>query len=178
MSALALRRQGVVWWTVMTVTRSALVRPALAASAGLALLFAAASPFAAAAPASDALGYVDSTARCTAPASAVAFGRTDSSRVAICESPDGDLEYRGVRVRDGAKLILAATRSGDDFVAESSGATYTVSPSALIISVEEKIVRDEPMVEYHGSDAPEAESSPTPSTPLPPPLPAEVGGDG
>lgn len=165
-----------VWWTVMTATRSALRRPALAGAAVLALVFAGADQLATAAPSSDAQGFVDSTARCATPDTAVAFGRTESSRVAICESPDGELEYRGVRVRDGAKLILSATRSGDDFVAESGDAAYTVSPSALMVSIEEKIVRDEPMVEYHGPDAAEAESSPTPSKPLPPPLPAEVGG--
>ena len=90
----------------MTATRSALRRPALAAAAVLALVFAGADQLATAAPSSDAQGFVDSTARCAAPDTAVAFGRTDSSRIAICESPDGELEYRGVRVRDGANAVV------------------------------------------------------------------------
>jgi hypothetical protein len=164
----------------MTGLPSALPRLCLALAAGCALATVGASA-ATAAPATDALGFVDSTARCTAPATAVVFGRTDSSRVAVCENADGTYTYRGVRVRDGAKLILAATRSGDEFTAESAGATYTVSAKALLVSIGEKVIRDEPMVEFHGpgSTASSPGTSPeepaTPSTPLPPPLPAEEG---
>ena len=61
-------------------------------------------PAATAAPATDDQGYVDSTARCTPPDVEVAFGNTTTSRVAICKTPGGQYEYRGVRVRDGAKL--------------------------------------------------------------------------
>ena len=137
-------------------------------------------PAASAAPASDSLGYVDSTARCTPPATALLFGSTESSRVAICKTSGGQYEYRGVRVRDGAKLVVPASQSGSDgFVAENDGVTYTVTAKSLSVSMGNKVIRDEPMVDVHQPDAPAAPAAPTtttPATPLPPPLPAEVGG--
>jgi hypothetical protein len=138
-------------------------------------------PSAVAAPAFDGQGYVDSTARCTSPNTAVVFGTTDTSRVAICKTPGGQFEYRGVRVSDGAKLIVAASQSGDGFVAKSDGATYTVTAKSLVISMGDKAIRDESMVDFHRPDVPAAppaapSTTTTPTTPLPPPLPAEVGG--
>ena len=138
-------------------------------------------PAAAAAPAIDGQGYVDSTARCTPPATAVLFGSTDSSRVAICKTSAGQYEYRGVRVRDGAKLVVPASQSGSDgFVADNDGVTYTVNAKSLVVSVSGKVTRDEPLVDVHQPDAPAVPAAPptttTSSTPLPPPLPAEVGG--
>jgi hypothetical protein len=144
---------------------------------------------AAAAPQSDGNGYVDSTARCTAPSTVVLFGSTDSSRVAICKTADGEYEYRGVRVSDGAKLILPATASGETtFIAESEGIRYTVTAKSLAIGDGTKVIREEPMVDFHGPAAPPPSSTPTSSTapsttptsttPLPPPLPAEQGHGG
>ena len=133
------------------------------------------APFATAAPGTDAQGYVDSTARCASPNTAVLFGSTDSSRVAICKTPGGQYEYRGVRVRDGAKLILSASQSGDGFVADNNGVTYTVTAKSLVISQGSNVIREEPMVESNRPDAP-APTSTTPTKLLPPPLPAEVGG--
>ena len=78
----------------------------------------------------DANGYVDSTARCTSPDVAVVFGSTESSRIAICKDSTGAYEYRGVRVRDGAKLIAPAALTSKGFVAESDGATYAM-PEAV-----------------------------------------------
>lgn len=151
---------------------------AAAAAACTGLLIA---PAAWAAPEADDRGYLDSTARCAAPDEAVVFGYTASSRVAICQTPDGDLTYRGVRVRDGARLITPATRSSDGaFTATREGIEYLVSAESLVISAGEKIIRDEAMLDFHRagtSTTPEARSTPTPTTPLPPPLPAEVGGD-
>lgn len=134
-----------------------------------------------AAPTADDQGYVDSTARCTSPSQAVVFGSTATSRVAICES-DGEYEYRGVRLSDGAKLIVPATKSTDGYTAENDGITYWVTEESLVVSAGRDIIRDEKMVDFNspqqsevgGSPAP-AETS-TPTTPLPPPLPAEVGG--
>jgi hypothetical protein len=161
---------------------------AVAAAAGSTLL-AIGVPQVMAAPTTDASGYVDSTARCASPDTPVAFGSTDSSRVAICKSSSGKYEYRGVRLRDGAKLILPATASGGGFVAESDGITYTVTASSLAVQSGNQAVRDEPMVDFHGdlpkaspapssapAPAPAPAAAPTPTTPLPPPLPAEVGG--
>jgi hypothetical protein len=172
-------------------------RLSIAAAACLALL-AVTVPSATAQPSTDSQGYVDSTARCSSPNTAAAFGSTDSSRVAICESPSGKYEYRGVRVRDGAKLVIPATRSSDGkFVAENDGITYTVSPSSLVVSVGSEVMRTETMVDYHGPETPTtptasttptvtsptaatstapSSTTPTSTTPLPPPLPAERGG--
>jgi hypothetical protein len=128
-----------------------------------------------AAPSSDDQGYVDSAARCTTPDVTVAFGSTATSRVAICKTTEGQYTYRGVRVRDGAKLIVPASRSEDGaFVAENNGITYMVTANSLVISAGTQVIRDEPMVDFHGPEAPQAPAAPT--TPLPPPLPAEVGG--
>ncbi|MGE2727579.1 hypothetical protein [Mycolicibacterium pulveris] len=167
----------------MSTNEPSAFRLLAAATAGTALL-AIATPVAAAAPSSDSRGYLDSTARCASPSTAVFFGSTDSSRVAICESADGEYEYRGVRVRDGARLIVPASPSDDGgFTADNDGITYTVTADALTITSGTKVIRKETMVDFHGSaptDNPGASppaATPTPTTPLPPPLPAEVGGD-
>lgn len=168
---------------------TAFLRFSLAAAAGSALLAFGTLPAAAApAPASDAQGYIDSTARCATPNTAVAYGRTDSSRIAVCKSPEGKYQYRGVRVRDGAKLITAATATGDgEYTAANNVATYTVTAETLTVTIGDDVVREETMLEFHGpagasSDAPAspgpgpAPATPTSTTPLGPPLPAEVGG--
>ena len=106
------------------------------AAAACAALLAVALPSATAAPASDNQGYLDSSARCTSPATAVLFGSTDSSRIAICKTSDGKFEYRGVRLSDGAKLTLPATQSADGkFIAENDGVTYAVTAKSLLVSV-------------------------------------------
>ncbi len=173
-----------VLWMAMP-TSSTILRWSVAAAAGTALLTFGALP-AAAAPASDAQGFIDSTARCATPSTAVAYGRTDSSRIAVCQSPDGEYQYRGVRVRDGARLITAATAEGDgEFVAENDAATYTVTAEALTVTIGDDVIREETMLEFHGPAASTAPASPgagpapattTPTKPLGPPLPAEVGG--
>lgn len=154
---------------------------ALAATASLSLLFTAA-PVAHAAPDSDSQGYVDSTASCTSPATVVLFGSTGTSRVAICREPDGQYQYRGVRVRDGARLILPAQRSSDgSYTADNDGIEYSVSPSALVLSAGERLIREEPMLDFNApgiSTTPKQATTPTTTTPLPPPLPAEVGAAG
>ena len=141
-------------------------------------------PQANAAPTSDGQGYVNSTARCGTQDTTVVFGSTDSSRVAICKTPGGGYEYRGVRVRDGAKLIVPAKEAGDGtFEAENYGIVYTVSAKSLVVSQGVQVIREESMVDFHGPEAaapaPAPPATPTPTTsttPLPPPLPAERGG--
>jgi hypothetical protein len=147
------------------------------AAAACSALLAIGLPSASAAPAADDQGYVDSTARCTPPNTAVFFGSTESSRVAICKTPGAHYEYRGVRVRDGAKLIVAASQSGDGYVADNDGMSYTVTSKSLVVSVGSKVIREEPMVDVHSPETPAAPppTTTTPTTPLPPPLPAEVG---
>lgn len=177
-----------VWWELMSFSGLSASRMSVAAVACSAL-FALRVASATAAPATDDQGYVDSTARCTTPETAVAFGSTATSRVAICKSPSGQYEYRGVRVLDGAKLIIPASQSGDGgFVADNDGTTYTVSASSLVVSVSQQVIREEPMVDFHTPHSPEppaGTSTPTappatttPTTPVLPPLPAEVGGSG
>jgi hypothetical protein len=167
-------------------------RTVLAAAAAVPLLILGA-PTASAAPPYDGQGYIDSTARCTAPDTMVVFGHTAGSRIAICRDADDGYEYRGVRVRDGARLIAPATRSSDGaFTASNDGIDYMVTSRALVISADEKVIRDEPMVDFHRADSagtspngspgaspetPTQSTESTPATPLPPPLPAEVGGD-
>ena len=147
-----------------TVRKSGL---AVSAAAGFALVaigvpLAIAAPTAA--PPSDGQGYVNSTARCTAPDTAVIFGATDTSRVAICKTAGGEYQYRGVRVSDGAKLIAAATQTaGNTFVVKDDGTTYTVTPQALSVTINGDTFRTETWADYHGPQAP-ASSSTTPST--------------
>jgi hypothetical protein len=157
------------------------------AAAACSALLAIGTPSAGADPATDALGFVDSTARCATPDTAVAFGSTANSRIAICKTSSGQFSYRGVRISDGAKLIASASPSADGgFVAQHDGITYTVTSNALVVSDGNEVIRREPMVSFQGtahtpaatSKTPAAAPSPTPTatTPLPPPLPAEVGG--
>lgn len=164
-------------------------RAAVAAAAGCAL-FVFGVPSAPAGPSTDALGFVDSTARCAAPDTAVAFGSTATSRVAICKTSSGKYEYRGVRISDGAKLVVPASASSDGgYVGESDGITYTVTSSSLVVSQGNQVIRREPMVYFHGPKTtaaapgtsapaapPPSTATPTATTPLPPPLPAEAGG--
>ena len=163
-----------------------------AVTAGVTLL-AVSVPSASAAPASDGRGYVDSTARCPSADATVLYGSTDASRVAICSVSGGKYEYRGVRLRDGAKLIVPATRNDDGaFRVDNAGIEYLVTAKSLVLSVGEKVIREETMIDFHRPGAPAtqdsvkspgaapapATASPTPTTPLPPPLAAEVGGSG
>ena len=171
------------------MSSSAIRAAGVAAAAACSALLLTALPHAGAAPAFDSNGYLDSTARCSD--AAVLFGSTDSSRVAICKT-SGGYEYRGVRVRDGAKLVQSASGSGDgSYTAVNDGITYTVSSSSLTISSGGSVVRKESWVDFHGPQASGSTTSssaapatstaptsttPTSTTPLPPPLPAEVGG--
>jgi len=162
----------------MSSVRIAVPRATVAAAACSVLLaIGLPSATATAAPTTDDQGYVDSTARCSSPATAVLFGSTDTSRVAICKTSGGQYEYRGVRVRDGAKLIVPASQSGDGFVADNDGVTYLLTARSLVINLGDKVIREEPMVDFHRPGIPAAPAAPptTTTTPLPPPLPAEVG---
>lgn len=186
----------------------------IAATAAVSALIAVSLPLALAAPTAvppaDSQGYLNSTARCTKPDTAVVFGTTDTARVAICEAPGGEFEYRGVRVRDGARLIITASRtSAGAYVASNDGVTYTVTAKTLSVSADGDTVRTESWTDFNNPQSP-ADSTPStattattmpstsgsatatspatasaskttaaPSTsnvPLPPPLPAEVGG--
>ena len=119
------------------------------AAAACSALSVIALPSATAAPAADDQGYVDSTARCAPPNAVVVFGSTDTSRVAICRTPGGQYEYRGVRIRDGAKLIAPASKSGDgEYVADNNGISYTVTANSLIVSSGNQTTREERVVDF------------------------------
>jgi hypothetical protein len=155
------------------------MRTALATAAICAML-AIAMPSAGAAPKTDDAGYVDSTARCDKPATAVLFGATADSRIAICKASDGTFSYRGVRISDGAKLVVPAEESTDGaFVAANNGIEYLVTSKSLVVSKGNDVLREEPMVDFHGAGASAAgPATPTSTTPLPPPLPAERPAEG
>lgn len=147
-----------LWWTVMNI--SALQKPGLlAAAAAVSAMVAIGVPLALAAPTaappSDAQGYVDSTARCAKQDTAVLFGTTTTSRVAICKTEGGEFEYRGVRVRDGAKLIAAASQTTDGgYVIENDGVTYTITTSSLSVSMDGSTVRTESWTDFHSPQSP------------------------
>ena len=188
----------------MRNTGLAAAAAAMVLGAGVPLALAAPNPGPTAVPPSDTQGYLNSTARCTQGDTAVVFGTTDTSRVAICKTAAGGFEYRGVRVSDGATLITTATQTSDDsFVAKSDGISYTVTAKALSVTSGGNTFRTEAWTDFNapqspatptsgtakpstsastsaapGTSAPKTSSAPSSTAPAPlgPPLPAEVGG--
>jgi hypothetical protein len=119
-------------------------------------------------PPSDSQGYVDSTARCTKPDTAVIFGTTDTSRVAVCKTSGGAYEYRGVRVSDGAKLIVTASQTADgDFIAKNDGVTYTVTATSLSISAGGSTIRTESWTDINTPQSPATSNTGTTKTSTP-----------
>lgn len=99
---------------------------------------------------SDDHGYLNSEARCDEGQTLMAFGRTSRSLVAVCVGPDGQLEYRGVRLSDQAGLTMAASRSADGaIVATNDDVTYSMTPQALLVSEGDTVLYRDPWVEYH-----------------------------
>ena len=97
----------------------------------------------------DERGYVNSAARCPDGQTAVAFGRTQRSEVVICATPGGDYEYIGVRSSDDATLQATAESTDDGFVARADGATYTVSPTQLVVVSGGKVIYRDTWIDYH-----------------------------
>jgi len=119
-------------------------------------------------PPSDSQGYVDSTARCTKPDTAVIFGTTDTSRVAICKTAGGTYEYRGVRVSDGAKLIVTASQTSDGgYVAMNDGVTYTVTATSLTVSAGGSTIRTESWTDVYTPQSPATPTTGTTKTSTP-----------
>jgi hypothetical protein len=151
-----------------TLRKPGLILAAAATSAlvvlGVPLAFAAPT----AVPPSDSQGYVDSTARCTKPDTAVIFGTTDTSRVAICKTAAGTYEYRGVRVSDGAKLIVAASQTSDGgYVAMNDGVTYTVTATSLTVSAGGSTIRSESWTDFNSPQSPATSTTGTTKTSTP-----------
>jgi hypothetical protein len=147
----------------MTSTRTARPRPGGVLRAMVAMMFFAGTislatamvddlPTASAKPSTvptDSQGYVNSPARCGPTQSAVVAGRTTLSLVAICADGRGGYEYHGMRLSDGAVLVLPAKAlSGGCFGAHTDAIDYTVSERKLLLVAGLRIVRDETMVEF------------------------------
>jgi hypothetical protein len=98
--------------------------------------------------ATDDRGFIDSKVRCEAPQSAVEFGRTEQSLVAICVDRDGRYEYRGARLGDDVVLtVVAEPTVPGEFFAQKDGVTYTVTAKELVIKSDE-YVRTEPVLQF------------------------------
>jgi hypothetical protein len=96
----------------------------------------------------DDRGFVDSGVRCEAPQSAVAFGRTEQSLVAICVDREGHYEYRGARLGDDTVLsVVAEPTVPGEFFAQKDGATYTVTAKELVIK-SNAYMSIEPMLQF------------------------------
>ena len=69
--------------------------------------------------------------------------------MAICVDPDGDLEYRGVRLSDETSLTAPAGRTSDgSVVATNNGVTYAVSPEMLLVSEGDTVLYRDSWLEF------------------------------
>ena len=104
----------------------------------------------------------------------MAFGRTSRALVAICVSPDGQLEYRGVRLSDQASVTMPADRGADGAItAANDGVTYAVTPELLLVSEGDSVLYRDGWVEFReprfsggtpSSSTATTSASPTPTT--------------
>jgi hypothetical protein len=113
--------------------------------------------------ATDRRGFVNYAARCDGAHTAAATGRTARSVVAICAGADGDYEYRGVRVGDGATLATPAARTDQGWVARTGGATYSVTAADLVVTSGGKVIYRDTWIDYQ-----QPSQSPTPQPTSPP----------
>lgn len=121
---------------------------------------------------SDEYGYLDSSARCDDDQTLMAFGRTSRAMVVICVDPDGELEYRGVRISDQAATAMAATRASDGTViATNNGVTYALSPTVMLVSEGDNVLYRDPWIEFRQPRFPAAPATPSTTTP---PTPAST----
>jgi hypothetical protein len=132
-------------------------------------------PGAAADPATDfptdGHGYVNTAAHCLDGQTVMMFGRTDRALVAVCVGPDGQLQYRGVRLSDRAGLVMGAGRGSDGvIIASNDDITYAVSPSALLVSQGDTVLYRDSWEEFHEpSNTTPAATTPTATTTSSPP---------
>ncbi|WP_197377340.1 hypothetical protein [Mycolicibacterium baixiangningiae] len=105
-------------------------------------------------PATDHNGYVGTAAYCQGSAAAVAFGRTAQALVAICKGPDGQLQYRGVRLSDESALMLTATADeSGGFTAENGGVVYDVSSAELVVTEGDTTLHRQSMLQYYAPES-------------------------
>ena len=99
---------------------------------------------------SDEYGYLNTAARCDDDQTLMAFGRTSRAMVAVCVDPDGELEYRGVRLSDQAAATLTATRASDgSIIATNDGVTYAISPTFFLVSEGDAVLYRDSWIEFH-----------------------------
>jgi hypothetical protein len=99
--------------------------------------------------ATDESGFINSDARCEGMRPALAIGRTPGSLVVICAEHNGQYEYRGVRLSDAAVLrTTAQTGSARGFLAQNASVVYAVSPTELVVTDGDTVIKVEPMIEY------------------------------
>ncbi len=110
----------------------------------------AAVPSAQAAPDTDDRGFLDSAARCATGHEAAAIGRTQRSQVVVCAGGDGDFEYIGVRISDGAEVRAAAQATDDGFAAQTESASYRVSPTRLDVFSDGRLIYGDTSIDYRG----------------------------
>ena len=116
-------------------------------------------------PTSDELGYVGSAARCDDTQTLMAYGRTARALVVICVDPDGQLEYRGVRISDQAALSMAAARaSSGTIIATNDGVTYAVSPTMLLVSEGDTVLYRDSWADFHQPRFSAGSTNTTPTT--------------
>ena len=98
----------------------------------------------------DDRGFINTAARCDAPKSAVAVGRTEQSLIAICVDGSGHYEYRGVRLKDNSGLnVTGALMKGGRYIAHNADFTYIFSAKELmILQGWGWMARREPMVAF------------------------------
>jgi hypothetical protein len=98
----------------------------------------------------DDRGFIDTSARCDSPKSAIAVGRTQQSLVAICVDPRGHYEYRGMRLKDNSEInVGGAVMQDGKYVAHNADVTYVFSAKELmILQGWGWVVRKEPMVAF------------------------------
>ena len=98
---------------------------------------------------SDEYGYLNTAARCDDDQTLMAFGRTSRAMVAVCVDPDGELEYRGVRLSDQAATTLSATRASDgSIIATNDGVTYAISPTFFLVSEGDSVLYRDSWIEF------------------------------
>lgn len=132
-----------------TTTTTTTTTPTLTTSTSTATSTATSTTAAATAAGADQRGFIDSAARCDEGQTAVAFGRTQRSEVAICTQNGDSYEYRGVRTSDGATLTAAAEATGTGvFTASNDGAVYTVSPKDLVVTSGGKVIYRDTWTDY------------------------------
>jgi hypothetical protein len=112
----------------------------------------------------DEHGYVNSAARCDDGQTLMMYGRTARALVAVCVGPDGQLQYRGVRLSDRAGLVVGASRGPDgSVVARNDDVTYVISPAAFLVSQADTVLYRDAWEEFRQPHFPAPPSAPAPS---------------